>query len=281
MYTIVAFGTELITSQDLDPIYTVLHHGELPKDQKKRWLFAYWCFYHAGFASYASEVEGGAFWHRLEVAAGNLEGYGPNVMVSPKLADRWPRGTERRHFRGEKCEKAIEWFASGNRTPENHVDHLIYFGQPNKESMPTLTHKEVIGRAAKWPQFGPWIGFKVADMLERCLGVPVSFSDEIALIYKEPRKALDILATSDESPYQHGNVKDIYYELSERFSYLLAPPALDRPCSHQELETVLCKWKSHINGHYPMGKDSLELFEALEGWGGTAEHLQRFVPNVH
>jgi hypothetical protein len=264
MYSIVAFGTELITSQDLDPIYTVLHHGELPEDQTKRWLFAYWCFYHAGFASYASEREGVCYWSTLGRAA-------QNVTESP-LGGRWPRGTERRHFRGEKCVKAIEWFAS--REAEEWVDHSHTFPGP-------LHHKKIIARVSTWPQFGPWIGFKVADMLERCLGIPVQFSDEITLIYKEPRKALDILATSDESPYQHWDVKDIYYELSERFSYLDAPPSLDRPCSHSEIETCLCKWKSHINGHYPLGKDSLELREALEGWGGTAEHLQQYVPDVH
>jgi hypothetical protein len=273
MYSIVAFGTELIVSQDLDPIYTVLHHSEMPRDQLKRWLFAYWCFYHAGFASYASEAEGEVYWKRVTQAARNLSGYGPNRMVSRKLPDRWPRGTERRHFRGEKCVNAIDWFRGWELRPEAWVDSLY-------ENIPNPTHKDIISRVTKWIQFGPWIGFKVADMLERCLGVPVTFSDEITLIYKEPRKALDILATSDESPYQHWEVKNIYYELQERFSYLQAPPALDRPCSHQELETVLCKWKSHINGHYPMGKDSLELFEALEGWGSTANKLQTFVPDV-
>lgn len=277
MNSIVAFGTELITSQDLDPIYTVLHHGELPRDQTKRWLLAYWCFYHAGFASYASEVEGSAFWHRLGQAA-------ENITESP-LGERWPRGTERRHFRGEKCVKAIEWFEHWGVSPEGYVSSLY-------DGLDVPTHKNIISRVTKWPQFGPWIGFKVADMLERCLGVPVQFSDEIALIYKEPRKALfmiqmDYKYAEDLFPYPEWEAMcswdgtdhpKIYARLLDRFSHLGAPPSFDRPCSHQELETVLCKWKSHINGHYPMGKDSLELFVALEGWGSTAEYLQHYVP---
>ena len=266
--SIVPFGTELIRSQDLDPVYTILHKGGLSKDQTKRWLFAYWCFYHAGFASNASEVWGDIYWNRLLQAARNLPGYGPDRLINPKLPDRWPRGTERRHFRGEKCVKAIEQFQHWRLPAEAWVGSL-------HEDTVTPTHKTIIKRVTRWPQFGPWIGFKVADMLERCLGVPVTFSDEIALIYKEPRKALDILVRDTATP-----VEQAYDHLLKIFSNLPAPPSFDRPCSHQEIETVLCKWKSHINGHYPMGKDSRELHEALDGWGWTAAHLQRFVPSV-
>jgi len=266
---IITFGIELITLQDLDPVYTILRRGVMSRSQLKRWLFAYWCFYHAGFASYASEAEEGTYWDRLLRAARNLPGYGPDRMVNRNLPDRWPRGTERRHFRGEKCVNAIEWFQGWNLRPESWVDSLY-------EDALVPTHKQIITRVTKWVQFGPWIGFKVADMLERCLGVPITFSDEIALIYKEPRKALDILVRDTTIP-----VEQAYDHLLKIFSTYPAPPALDRPCSHQELETVLCKWKSHLNGHYPMGKDSRELFEALEGWGGTAEYLQRYVPDIH
>lgn len=114
--------------------------------------------------------------------------------------------------------------------------------------------------------FGPWIGFKAADMLERVLGVPIEFSDEIALIYKQPREALQLVNYSYENLLNH-------------FSRFPAPPGKDRPCSHQEVETILCKWKSHIGGHYPLGKDSHELKDALDPrWGRTVQHLVRYVP---
>lgn len=181
-----------------------------------------------------------------------------NRTPSP-IGDRWPRGTERRHFRGEKCLQAVYWLSQIE--PEERIDELL---------QGTLTHQEIIARICKWPMFGPWIGFKAADMLERVLGVPIKFSDDIALIYKEPREALRLVIEREGYGYEN---------LLNHFSRFPAPPGKDRSCSHQEVETILCKWKSHIGGHYPLGKDSRELKEALDPrWGRTAQHLTNYVP---
>ena len=57
------FGRHLITTGDLDPIYTALVRAEQGGDfsvpQLCRWLLGYWCYYHAGVASFLSEKEGG------------------------------------------------------------------------------------------------------------------------------------------------------------------------------------------------------------------------------
>ena len=37
--------------------------------------------------------------------------------------------------------------------------------------------------------------------------------------------------------------------LTHEFRDLPAPPGWDRPVALNEIETVLCKWKAHINGH--------------------------------
>lgn len=55
-------------------------------------------------------------------------------------------------------------------------------------------------RAQTWPEFGPWIGFKIADMLEVVCGAPITFSRDIPLIYKEPRACLDILSHESGDP---------------------------------------------------------------------------------
>jgi hypothetical protein len=52
--------------------------------------------------------------------------------------------------------------------------------------------------------------------------------------------------------------------LPEHLGSLYAPPARDRLVNVQECETVLCKYKSHINGHYPPGKDTLEVLHGLK-----------------
>ena len=34
----------------------------------------------------------------------------------------------------------------------------------------------------------------------------------------------------------------------------------------QEVETILCKWKSHMGGHYPLGNDLHEIREGMTPW---------------
>jgi hypothetical protein len=129
--------------------------------------------------------------------------------------------------------------------------------------------KEVVGRVGEWPLFGPWIAFKAADVLERVCGVKVLFPNDITMLYKEPRAALDIL----ELPPEEANEK-----LLKHFAGLRAPPDRKRWCNIQEVETVLCKWKSSVNGHYFVGKDIHEIRKGLTGWGETAARLRRNLP---
>jgi hypothetical protein len=272
------FGEQLITTGDLDPIYVALVGANLDREQVKRWLLAYWMFYHAGMASYASERTGGDYWAVIERAAYNFTPV-PNSV--PGMG-RWPRGTERRHFRGDKCVKAVRWFMSLH--PETYVETLYQVpGNPlSPAHSDVLTHKHVIARVSSWPQFGPWIAFKAADMLERCLGVPVQFSNEIALLYKEPAAALDIIVgLGGFGTVDLARAKmELYRDLEHWALSFRAPPLRDRPCSHQEIETVLCKYKSHLGGHYPIGKDTWELREGLKGWGETAEKLLAAAPVI-
>ena len=40
----------------------------------------------------------------------------------------------------------------------------------------------------------------------------------------------------------------------------------ERPVGLQEVETILCKWKSHMNGHYPLNNDIMEIRHGLKDW---------------
>jgi hypothetical protein len=168
------FADGLIRTEDLDPVYPTLVRANLSEQQLHRWLMAYFCYYHMGVASYISEFDGDAYWSRMAEASAN-------ETLSPK-GGRWPRSSERRHFRGEKCVKAIRYFTA--REPSYWVNSLLGL----------KTHEQVMYRVQAWPQFGPWIAFKVADMLEVVCGAPITFSRDIPLIYKEPRACLDILS---------------------------------------------------------------------------------------
>jgi hypothetical protein len=197
-----------------------------------------------------------AFWDCVKVAAKNL--LFPDEIQTGLPHGRWPRGAERRHFRGEKCVEAVKqlsWI-----TPERLIGDLL---RPVRHQN-TLRAEVVMGRIVMWPMFGPWIAFKAADMLERLFDAPIEFSDDLVL-YKEPRAALDLLPSEPL-----GNTQWLISHFSKAF---LAPPNESRRCNVQEVETVLCKWKSHVNGHYWVGKDIHEIRAGLKGWGVTAKRL--------
>ena len=259
------FGDALIRTGDLDPVYYV-RKANLPEPQLCRWLLAYWCFYHAGSASFLSDFEGDDYWGMMKEAAKNNVGpkYFKHISHGPDL-DRWPRAAERRHFRGDKCVKAIEWLARDRGSPEEYVCHLAS----------RRTDVAVMNYVQTWPLFGPWIAFKAADMMERVYGATVQFSGDIGLVYKEPRAGLEMFYKY----WDRGeSLRTCYAGLLGYFAQHQAPPTFDRPCGPQEVETILCKWKSHVNGGYEIGKDIREVRHALAHWGETAARVSAQIP---
>ena len=66
--------------------------------------------------------------------------------------------------------------------------------------------------------------------------------------------------------------------LIKAFDTCQAPPRYERAVNVQEVETILCKWKSHQHGHYPVGKDLHEVDKHLKGWGNLARRLRSCLP---
>ena len=275
---IVDFGRGLFESNDLDPVYVTLYElvsrGVWDRDQLKRWLVAYWCFYSCGFASYVSEFEGPQYWEQLGIAA-------ENKIESP-AGCRWPRGAERRHFRGRNATDGIAMLHTRYDRPEQMVDYIV-----GSQMMDPQPFKTVCARVREHSAFGPWIGFKVCDMLDRVMEVPVDFDQAAIFMFKDPVKAVIMLwrqATGygkEAKPKDLSSVIDqVVTMLSGEFKEFKAPPLYDRPVGLQEVETVLCKWKSHMNGHYPMGKDTREITEGLAPWAGftSAQEFGNFMP---
>jgi hypothetical protein len=249
------FGAELIETQDLDPVYCALYGANLLEPQLSRLLLSYLSFYHLGSAAWLSEHEGENYWRQMLTAA-------RNDTRSPS-GDRWPRASERRHFRGAKCVKAVEWLRDRYGEPE----------APMRSLLSCETEKDVIERVGEWPMFGPWAGFKAADLLDRAYGHPLKFDPNIGLLYDEPRASLETLAA------ELGDSQRVIYDnLLQHFSTRKAPPRYDRPCGAAEIETVLCKFASMRGRHYTVGKDIREVRHALRGWGPTAERLYKACP---
>jgi hypothetical protein len=266
--TIEAFGTQLIETLDLDPLYVALVEAELPQEQMKRWLFAYWCCYHAGASSYLSERTGLNYWE----AMGHMA---RNILPTP-MGGRWPRGHERRHFRGDKAIEAVGYYTSlSYDKPEKMVDDFAKAG-PKYPAIRTAV--------TTLPQFGPWIAFKVADMMERVLGIPVDFSEADVLMFDQPFKSaihvyyhwygdLDV----PKVPNDKQRVSIVAQRLMEQWDHIEAPPRFDRMVGLQEVETILCKWKSHNTGHYPVGIDSVDLKAGLAEWAPYSETAQKLL----
>ena len=225
------FGKGLIETGDLDPVYTLLLNSNFKKSSLKRFLVAYLCFYNVGTACYV--IEGGTskdFYKRLEYAFEN----------------NFPRNAERRHFRGDAGRTSIKEFKKKFKHPEDAISKL--------ETCRTFGEVEKIVR--EYAGFGKWAVFKLADLLERVMGYDIDFSDCRLSIYSEPVKAARMTFPS----YTLDKAVEI---LEAYFSRFDAPPKNDRKINVQEVETILCKYKSYLNNSYHIGKDIEELKKTL------------------
>ena len=280
------FGLHLLNSGDLDPIYVMLSRAMdakiLTRQQLHAWCVAYWLDYNAGVACAAVEYceqEGYKFfWRFMNDVANNL-------------SRRWPRGSERRHFRGDNANKLV----LGLSMKYDLADHFIesVFGslpdyKPEEWTRhhvaKTMSFKDVALRIQSHVGLGPWIAFKIADMGERVLGYNVNFDDCQMGIYRDPVKGA-IMACEKWGPngddtvrvgkaYEQACLNYALNRLAETFGDLYAPPLIhgidairgrgNRFVNVQEYETILCKWKSHMNGHYPLNKDTHEIRETLK-----------------
>lgn len=282
------FGEQLLLTNDLDPIYVALWKMQLPPERLKAWLVAYWCWYSAGVACWMSE-QGTVdrFWSAMRTAAANTD-------PAPH-GGRWERGKERRHARGKQGTKMVEdllfkyprpgtmvdWLTQLdlsesetilNASPEKHLDHLPY----------CVLQKRVMSHVL----FGPWISYKVGDMIERLSLAPVVFQEEDAM-YEEPTKGA-ILAydswAAEPGRILNADVKTPEFKvrhtldrLSRHFEQFTAPPRMERPIGLQEIETILCKWKSHMGGHYPLGNDITEIRHGLKPWLSQSKTARQFL----
>ena len=244
------FGADLINTFDLDPIYPMAAMSIGDERVMKRFLLAYWCYYDAGVSAYVAEQPSKDFYRIM------LHGLGT-----------WPRGMERRHFRGEQAARAL--------------DGLLAYGGPEKVVDAMTQHRtfQGISRAVQaFTGFGPWISWKIADMAERVLQYPIKFNDANLGIYKDPRQGAAFILTGDKTyKIADEQLDDVVKFMLVDFQHFKAPPYNDRPVNVQEIETILCKYKAHCYGHYPMGNDSYHVEKSLNGWGDLSVQMLKNV----
>jgi hypothetical protein len=243
------FGARLITTGDLDPVYVALWHanrqGVFSGKQLERWLLAYWLFYDCGEASRLAEQDSSlGFYHALSAAL-----------------PRAHRGAERRHFRGVQARRCVDWLRSHYSEPADFVWSLVNW-QPLGANVRFST---VWKRLTLAPMFGQWIAWKASDMLERVLDWPVEFRGAEMAMHTDPLVGARLVATGElGQPADAGMTVSVVQALVAKLSAYKAPPSDNRGVGLQEVETVLCKFKSHFKGHYRVGKDTVEIQASLE-----------------
>lgn len=238
------FGRRLLETNDIDPVYVAVWNAGLAPEELRRWLLAYWCFYHSGTTSYVASAPDGTegYWIRMRTAAESKE---------------FPRGTERRHFRGELAARSVTFLA------DLGLDYLFDPFQPAA----SYTAGEVIRTVGEWYGFGPWIAFKVADMLDRLGLCRVEFDVSTAFYKGSPTEGSERLWREERNSDPPSLVTTWAARriLTELGTYA-APPRYERKINVQEAETVICKWNSYRKGHYEPGEDVK----------GLRHHLLRF-----
>lgn len=235
---IYTFGKQLLDVGDLDPVYIVLWEAQLEKPMLLKWLLSYTCFYHVGTASWI--VSQPDYWGAMLTAAGSKD---------------YLRSSERRHYRGAQAVKSVTWLK------EQGMSRLF----APIVAKPIWKSEDLINEVRKWVGFGPWVSFKVADLFERLNICQVEFSFDSAM-YDSPTKAAVALWQEEVGAPEISDRQKCQYAVERILGELkgnTAPPRHERQLNVQEAETILCKHKSYLSGHYHIGEDVAAVRKGL------------------
>jgi hypothetical protein len=236
------FAEVTIRSNDLDPMYDVIYgiRQDYGWDVAARFSLAFTTFYHAGFAAKVMAENPSDFW-----------GY--------MLDNYWtaPRGTERRHFRG----------ANG----ETWLRNIAELGPPEEilKKWHRPTYSYFLDAITPRCGYGPYFAWKLLDIYERCLGMPMRITLEEAVKYMpdEPKACAKALWPDVSFPY-------VVAEITNYISQWKAPPGRDRPCSYQETETILCMIKGFfLTKSHVVGDDIAEKRASLKDFPALVSYL--------
>jgi len=220
---------------DIDPVYWAIYRARetMSHGWATRFSVAMLAYYHTGTAAKAADLEGIHFWDYLESI---FEG-----TVTPRAA-------ERRHFRGEGGRKTLASMRQSSPNPDRFYDNI----PRNYRGIMRYCESKFYG-------FGPYFQLKIADYMDRCLGIPLD--DMIGLstnLPTLPAKAAVLLYVNHSAPDAFNKACERVYVLN-----LLAPPLFDRPVGPAEVETILCDWKRAKYGTHWVGDDVLDKRTSL------------------
>lgn len=223
-------------THDLDPTYDFLYRArmELGNDWANRFSVHYLCFYDMGGALAAARDTGETdFWSYV------LDNY-----------TAFPRGTERRHTRGELGLRYVTEL-SKKGTPRDTMKAMY---SPSYTGLVSVFNSHFKGCG-----FGPYFIWKVMDFQDRVFERPISLTRAEAERHcpDEPRKCAKALWPEFKFGYV---MESIAYNIRD----MVAPGAPDRKCGLPEAETILCMLKGWgITKTHTIGDDVDSKWEQL------------------
>jgi hypothetical protein len=248
---LVRFGRHLLASGDIDPIYPILrsiHQERRFNEEQALWhSFLYVAWYHLPVGHAAFD------WAPRSISKA---AYGKHIR---NIGSTWPTGIERRSNRGGRVFTHIESFC--------HVTSHIPLSQWFRNGFvtaPTLAKRNANWRMlnerlqAVWGN-GRWAAYKHCEVLRRVHDLPVEAPDMGHRFSSGPREGLATLYGPLEGQGEaviavlDGQGRDLQERLEKR----------GLTVDVEELETILCNWKSLLKGKYYVGHDIDELQEQI------------------
>ncbi|ACV50131.1 conserved hypothetical protein [Delftia phage PhiW-14] len=254
--------TEAISKTwDIDPTYNAIHGAmkDMGEAKTHRVLAGMALYYHLGFSCQLAEQSTDEnFW---DVLGNNYEGT--------------KRGTERRYFRGEQGRASLKYIKDNYKTP---TDFLLGLHRDK--------YSDLLKAFGPVPAFGPYFVWKMGDIYDRILGMPIQADNCIEHLPSEPFKGMELVR---KEMIARGDASFADYTPQQMFEYmesqtnklgLIAPPAGDRLLDIREIETAMCGLKHFYTGTDYVGKDLVKHSESLLGYGETADLLRSHMPPV-
>jgi len=238
-----AFARETIKINDLDPTYELIYKGRkaLGEAWANQFCIHMLMFYDVGEAAKAAVISPGHFWDY--------------VLDTFSVCKR---GVERRHFKAANGLNSIADLQQ--RVPDPSVALNVLRGR---------TVVEVAKNFSTIRGFGPYFVWKACDYMDRCMDLPVDYSNYIKHIPAEPVKCAKAM-------WPDKSMEEVVRMVVDEIKQYPAPPGRDRPCGVSEAETVLCMLKGYfLTKVHVIGDDILDKYKSL---GDDPHSLSRFLP---
>jgi hypothetical protein len=272
------FAERMLASRDIDPVYPVLRELVARPDIEGSWLTVlYLAYYNLPSALIA--------YHRHPEPSG--------AILTDQSTLKLPPGVERRNLRDPHlmADHIYQWLSAANGAmlsswmwdaKSDMLTHL--FWQIFPDEPPEQNYQRVWQAVMDVRHNGRWAAYKATEVFQKVFDWPLRASDAGHENSTGPRKGLALLYGDEPE----GNSPDVIDELNRRTDQLgveLTKRGVNTAV--EEVETLLCDFKSMAHGRYFVGHDTdLMLEQGLRQlpaplWEKLAEARSKGLPHEY